>query len=336
MQEVHIDSSSQRKDDHITLAQKSLIKTSMLDQRFFYEPMLSAHPQAKLSGQTIFGKTVMAPFWISSMTGGSDRAHGLNRVLAKMANKYKIGMGLGSCRCLIDNSERFDDFNLRGILGDDLPFFANIGIAQLEEINLNQDKRNFFLSQIRNLGVDGLIIHVNPLQEWLQPEGDRFSLSPVKSISNFIEHCSEIKIIVKEVGQGFGPRSMKEILRLPIAGIEFASFGGTNFSRLEMLRGDKKAHQSSLAFVGHSVEEMIGFFNSCDSSGVDVILSGGVTNFLDGYYYQQLINANSVIGMAGEVLKYALQGEIALDDFIAHQVEGYKFASQFLTTKGIK
>lgn len=328
--------SSRRKDDHITLAQQSMIETALMDDRFFYEPMLSGHPNLINKNKKIFGKNIESPFWISSMTGGSAKAYGLNRVLAKMANKYKIGMGLGSCRCLMESSIRFEDFNLRSILGDDLPFFANIGIAQIEEINIDKKKREFFLSQIQRLAVDGLIIHVNPLQEWLQPEGDRFQFSPIESISRFTNLCPETKIIVKEVGQGFGPRSMAAILNLPIIGIEFASFGGTNFSRLEMLRSDKKNHQSNLAFVGHSVMEMIEFYNQVGNFDKEVILSGGVTNFLDGYYFQQLIKTNSVIGMAGEVLRYALEGEQALDDFMSQQVEGHRFAQQFLVAKGIK
>ena len=88
--------SSQRKDDHILLARKSAIKAASMDERFFYEPMLDKHPCYNSSKihTTIFGKTLSAPFWVSSMTGGSERAHSLNRLLAKMVKKYGLGMGL--------------------------------------------------------------------------------------------------------------------------------------------------------------------------------------------------------------------------------------------------
>ena len=85
-------------------------------------------------------------------------------------------MALGSCRPLMESAARFEDFNLRTILGDDLPFYANIGIAQLEQLNLNKTLADYFFGQLKDLDVDGLIVHVNPLQEWLQPEGDRFLL----------------------------------------------------------------------------------------------------------------------------------------------------------------
>ena len=325
-----------RKNDHIALAQESAIASAALDDRFHYEPLLTAHPLASQSiSQNFLGKKMRAPIWISSMTGGSERAYSLNRVLAKMANTFGLGMGLGSCRCLMENSDRFEDFNLRDILGGDLPFFANIGIAQLEVLVGDKKMREFFLSQLKALQVDGLIIHVNPLQEWLQPEGDRFTMAPLETIKRFIELVGEMKIVVKEVGQGFGPKSMQELVNLPISGIEFAAFGGTNFARLEMLRGKGSNHQDPLAYVGHHVEEMINFYNSCisDSTDKDIIISGGVSNFLDGHYYKKILKANSVIGMAGAVLKYALEGEDSLHHFMQQQIEGFKFASQFLTVK---
>ena len=324
---------SKRKDDHIHLAKKSAIDACSMDSRFNYEPMIAAHPKDADISSVVFGKKVDAPFWVSSMTGGSERAFELNRTLAKMVGRYKIGMGLGSCRCLMNGNDRFEDFNLRPILGDEVPFFGNIGIAQLEEINSNKQVSDFFLGQLRDLGVDGLIIHVNPMQEWLQPEGDRYYQAPIDTIKKFIDSNSSLKIIVKEVGQGFGPASMKELLKLPISGVEFGAFGGTNFSRLEILRSKRESHQRELALVGHNIDEMISYYNQSDVQGMDVIISGGITNFLDGHYYQQILKANSVIGMAGTFLKHAVDGEEALHYFMEQQMEGVKFASTFLTLK---
>ena len=323
--------SSQRKDDHIELAKKSIMEKSCADKRFHYEPLLSEHPakDSSLLHTTFLGKKIEAPFWISSMTGGSEKAYSLNRVLAASANKFGIGMGLGSCRPLMESSDRFEDFNLRPILGDDLPFYANIGIAQLEQLNLNKTQANYFFGQLKDLDVDGLIIHVNPLQEWLQPEGDRFLLPPIETIKTLLEQRPNLKVVVKEVGQGFGPQSMKALGELPISGIEFGAFGGTNFSKLELMRGN--GEQKELAHIGHTVEEMVEFYNEYFPREVDVIISGGLTNFLDGYYYQQTCKGPSVIGMAGEFLKHAVEGEDQLDSFLSSQIQGIKFALKYLT-----
>lgn len=116
----------------------------------------------------------------------------------------------------------------RKIIGDELPFYANIGIAQLE--TLLKDNEAYKIDQlVDKLQADGIIIHVNPLQEWLQPEGDKITEAPIKTIQQFLEKTKQ-KVIVKEVGQGFGKESLRALVQLPIEAIEFAAHGGTNFS----------------------------------------------------------------------------------------------------------
>ena len=101
-------------------------------------------------------------------------------------------------------------------------------------------------------------VHINPLQEFLQPEGDRFLIDPLLSIKSFIKKCP-FKVFVKEVGQGFGPREFEALNELEVAGIEFGAFGGTNFSKLELLRGEGRQNLNPLCQVGHTAEEMIEF-----------------------------------------------------------------------------
>jgi isopentenyl-diphosphate Delta-isomerase len=112
--------------------------------------------------------------WVSSMTGGTKMAHTINHNLARACKEFRIGMGLGSCRKLLDDDTYFEDFNLRPIMGDDLPLFANLGIAQVE-ILLAENKLDQIKRLVEKLQADGLIIHINPLQEWMQPEGQQDS-----------------------------------------------------------------------------------------------------------------------------------------------------------------
>jgi len=158
-----------RKRDHIEMATNAQTSGAIVDSRFFYEPLLSAHPTQNNSSleTTFFGKNLGAPFWISSMTGGVGEARVINQNLARVAREFKLGMGLGSCRVLLESDQYFEDFNLRPILGDDLPFFANLGIAQLEKLVLQNEIKKI-ANLVERLEADGLIIHVNPLQEWFQ------------------------------------------------------------------------------------------------------------------------------------------------------------------------
>ena len=145
-------------------------------------------------------------------------------------------------------------------------------------------------------------------------------------------------VIVKEVGQGFGPASLNALMKMPLAAIEFGAFGGTNFSILELTRNEKAQSLQPLANIGHRAEEMISFVNailmknspcSCNS----FIVSGGVTSFLDGYHHLQKINATAVYGQASEMLKYALEGYEQLSNFIEKQKEGLALAKAFLRIK---
>ncbi|MEX2589226.1 MAG: hypothetical protein WD334_03415 [Chitinophagales bacterium] len=285
------------------------------------------------------GKQMHAPIWISSMTGGTEMAAKINQNLAKACAEFGLGMGLGSCRPLLDSNKRFQDFNLRTIIGNDLPFFANLGIAQIEEL-LSQNRAEKISELIGKLKADGLIIHVNPLQEWLQPEGDRFKKAPIATIQELLEK-TDFPIIVKEVGQGMGYNSLKALMQLPLAAIDFAASGGTNFSKLELLRGSNENSSQFEAWtnIGHTAEEMCLMVNEINrelGSAVqckEVIVSGGVKNFLDGYYLIKLLNQNAVYGQGSAFLKHAREDYKSLSNFVKQQIEGLKMAKAFLQIK---
>jgi isopentenyl-diphosphate delta-isomerase len=325
---------SDRKKDHIELAFASQVQKKI--DGLYYEPMLSAHPDENTDISVEFlSQKMKAPLWISSMTGGTAKAKTINTNLAKVANKYGLGMGLGSCRPLLNSQERLSDFDLKHIIGD-FPFYANLGVAQLEHLIANGQ-----LSKVKDLiiqlHVDGLIIHVNPLQEWTQPEGDRFKVAPIETIKQVLFEL-ETNIIVKEVGQGFGPNSLISLMKLPLAAIDFAGHGGTNFTALEVSRhnaifsGRRESFQS-LAYVGHSASEMIEWVNSNLSSAQiqckQFIISGGIKDVIQGHKLAEQLNAQSVIGMGSSFLRYAENFE-QLDEYTHTQVELLKLAKCYL------
>ncbi|MBC7429037.1 MAG: type 2 isopentenyl-diphosphate Delta-isomerase [Bacteriovorax sp.] len=330
-----------RKRDHIELTNKAQTGRPEVDSRFYYEPMQSAHPNSQTDISTTFlGKKISAPFWISSMTGGVGEARHINQNLARVCREFSLGMGLGSCRTLLDGDQYFADFNLRPILGPDLPLFANLGIAQVEKL-VHSNNANKIFDMVNRLDADGLIVHVNPLQEWFQPEGDKFEFSPIVTIAKLCNANAnrQYKIIVKEVGQGMGPKSLKALLELPIDAIELASFGGTNFSKLELLRsqGTSVVEIEALSRVGHTSIEMISMLNNLLKANPkymekQIIISGGIENFLDGFYLQELLSFSSIIGQAKNFLNRA-ENYSDLIKFTEAQIEGLKMARAFLTVK---
>lgn len=320
------------------MAFRSQVVQAQLDHRFYYEPLLAAHPNT-LPPLTFLGKTLRAPLWISSMTGGTAMARKINTNLARACGEFGLGMGLGSCRCLLYSNEHFEDFNVRPIMGDEVPLFANLGIAQVEQL-LEKHQWHLAEEMVARLQADGLIIHVNPTQEWLQPEGDQLRRPPLQVIEEVLS-LTHLPLIVKEVGQGMGPESLKALFRLPLAAIDFAAAGGTNFALLELLRSEEEYQQAyeCIVTIGHSAQEMVTFANQVISDlGMQcrcrqVIISGGVRNFLDGYYLIEQLQVPAVYGQASGFLKYAKESYELLQRYITLQIRGYAYAKQYLKVR---
>lgn len=279
------------------------------------------------------------PLWISSMTGGTEAAYTINTRLAEVCARFGLGMGLGSCRPLLESRTRWKEFALRGILGSEVPFFANLGIAQVEQL-LEQGAFDQILQLVQDLEADGLIIHVNPLQELFQPEGDRFRRPPLEVVEEVLS-IAPFPLIVKEVGQGFGPASLEKLLQFPLLAIDFGSFGGTNFSKLEQERNPQSSGLEPLAYVGHTAEEMLRFvihlYEKLEKKVrvQHLIISGGIRNFLDGYYLISHSPLPAVFGQASGFLRYASESPEALDRYVRMQVLGLLAARAFLVPKPI-
>jgi len=316
---THSDELAQRKSDHIKLSENARTHVSKLDGRFFYEPLFFTHPTPETKWSSSFlGFNFDYPIWVSSMTGGTDHAKVINENLAKLCGEFHLGMGLGSCRSLLHDPSRLGEFRVKKFMPSS-PLFANIGIAQVEEC-VKEGSAHRLHELVSMVEADGLVIHINPLQEWFQPGGDRFKVTPLETLKRFLDQCS-YPVIVKEVGQGMGPKSLKAILELPVAGIELAGFGGTNFTLLEKMRGDHLSSREGFIHVGHSCLDMISILNALPERNKEIIISGGISSMLDGYELKSKLKRNSVIGMASAFLGPALMSYEELRGFFLDQVE---------------
>ncbi len=331
--------SEDRKKDHIELAFSSQTGIQHLDSRFSYEPLIAAHPSDTLHPFSFLGKTMHAPIWISSMTGGTEKAMRINHNLARAAREFGLGMGLGSCRILLEEDQYPEQFMLKDIIGDEVPFYANLGIAQIEKAVAHGEYESINAMMSR-LGTDGLIVHINPLQEWFQPEGERLQKAPIETLSAFIEHI-EFPVVVKEVGQGMGPSSLHALMQLPLQAIDFAAYGGTNFAKLELNRSipQRKEIMMPLSYVGHSAADMLDEVNKQahtlghNMKVKEIIVSGGIKSFLDGYYFIRKSKIPAIYGQASMFLKYAQEDYESLQQFIQYQINGLAVAQSYLTLK---
>ena len=329
---------SARKEDHIDLAFKSAVGSLQSDGRFYYEPILNAHPGEGNDFKTLFlDKLLSYPVFVSSMTGGTEKANKINHNLAKLCGEFGLGMGLGSCRQLLYDKKRLADFDVRSHMQDQV-LMINLGIAQIEELLDNGETDR--ISELKDLlQADALIVHINPLQEWLQDEGDRLKRPALESIEQLLSQI-DYPIVIKEVGQGFGKESLKKLLSLPLAALDLAAWGGTNFSKLELLRSDELKYEAfkDVFALGHDCYEMLDIINEHLEKNPEaincshIIFSGGIRNFLDGYYFLQKCKLPSYYAQASAFLKHA-QDYSELKKYMQLQIEGLKMAKAFLQIK---
>lgn len=337
--------SEKRKSDHIELAARTQPHAQELSSQgqFYYEPLLSAHPSSedlsKLKTRFI-NFDLGAPFWVSSMTGGTEESQRINHLLAKTCGQYQIPFALGSCRSLLKSPKRFADFDVKKWMGR-APLFANIGVAQLDQM-LEKNELNDLFRMIDDLGADGLVVHINPLQEWLQPEGDRWKRSALIVLKEFLSRLPRtIPIVVKEVGQGIGPRSLRALMELPLSAIEFAGLGGTNFSDIEFQRLAPHLSPSSARsaeawkFVGHTADEMANWViellkERMDWGCTNFIISGGVRTVFDGQALLNKLACPALIGQAFPYLQAAMNGERELEEFVRRQMMDLLMVRAFL------
>jgi isopentenyl-diphosphate Delta-isomerase len=180
------------------------------------------------------GKTLGAPLLISSMTGGTDQARTINRRLAEAAQAYGLAMGVGSQRVAIEQDQTQDSFRVRD-LAPDILLFANLGAVQLNYgYGSEQCQRAVDLVE-----ADALILHINPLQECIQPKGDRNFSGLLQKIEQV---CSKltVPVIAKEVGNGISAHLAQQLIDVGVRAIDVAGAGGTSWSLVESARADNE------------------------------------------------------------------------------------------------
>jgi len=223
-----------RKSDHIRINLEKDVHSGLtngFEKYFFIHNALPELDLQKIDTRTLFlGKTLTMPLLISSMTGGVTESEKINQNLALAAQETGIAMGLGSMRAAIEDESIVHSFKVRNF-GPDILLFANLGAVQLNYgYGVKECRKAVELAE-----ADGLILHLNPLQEALQPEGQ----TNFAGLLNKIEQvCGQlpVPVIVKEVGWGISEAVTRQLKNAGVAAIDVAGAGGTSWSQVEMYR----------------------------------------------------------------------------------------------------
>lgn len=231
-----INDTSTRKKEHIQLCLTDKVgfrsKTNGFEKYDFIHDALTEVDISKLSFQTkLFSKKIKYPFLISCMTGGTEEAENINQRLAVIAEELKIPIGVGSQRQALENQDNHYSYKVIRKTAKSVPVLGNIGAAQLVQSKNLTD----ILSLIDMLEADAFVVHLNPLQELLQPEGEPNFVGLLKKIEKLILK-SKVPVIVKEVGSGISKDTAKRLLDIGVNGIDVAGAGGTSWAGVEIIR----------------------------------------------------------------------------------------------------
>lgn len=229
---------------------------------------------------TLLGKALEAPLMIGAMTGGSQRAAQINRVLARAAARVGVGMALGSQRAMLKDPELTSTYAVREHAPDLPLLLGNIGAVQLNYgVTASQ-----VAGMIRAIGADALNIHLNPLQEAIQPEGDTDFSGLMPKLAELVTDLP-VPSLVKEVGGGISAKTAAKLARLPIAGIETAGRGGTSWAKVESFRAPADSIQAEvgrrLAGFGIATGPSVRHCRSALGGDRVVIASGGIRSGMD-------------------------------------------------------
>ena len=263
-----------RKADHLRIAAGDGVvhhASSGLEQLRLRHRALPGRDLGEVDlGADVLGARLEAPLLVSAMTGGTADAAAVNERLARAAAEHGIGMVLGSGRALLDDPELLPTYRA----GARPPLLlANLGAPGLTAQRAER--------LVGLLGADGLSVHLNPLQEAIQPEGDARFADALERIADCVRALHPLPVGVKEVGFGMDARDVADLRRAGVAAVDVAGAGGTNWALVEGRR-DPRAGEVAVAFADWGVPTARAVAVAVGAApGLPVIASGGLRDGVD-------------------------------------------------------
>lgn len=305
----------QRKADHIALCHEEDVEgrnvRTLLDQVHLTHQSLPEISWNEIDTRVeVLGRTLRAPLMISGMTGGTERARGINRILARVAQNHGFGFGLGSQRTMMRDPERSDSYMVRDVAPDIL-LLGNLGVVQAAQSSTQEVE-----DLIGRVGADALCVHLNPAQEMIQDDGDRDFRGCIDALARLNQELS-VPVIAKETGAGMSQPTLSKIRAAGVPWVDVSGAGGTSWVGVESMR-----NSDELASVGDVLWDW-GVPTApsviwAKREGLNVIASGGIRHGLDAA--RAIALGASVASAALPWLRAAMDGGEARADEVANNM----------------
>ncbi len=318
---------AKRKSEHISISLENDVHFRDKSTGFEdYELIHCALPEMNfhdVSCETTFlSKKISFPLMISSMTGGYERATVINGQLAEVCRSENIALGVGSQRPIIENHCSLESYRIVRKTNPEGVIIGNIGAVQVTEI----DDTAVFHRMVDLIEADGIAVHLNPLQEILQPEGKAQFEGVLRGIEKMVNKL-KVPVIVKEVGCGISEKVARELVNAGVSYIDIAGAGGTSWVGIESFRVEKQTLAELFWDWGIPTARSIEMVNQVE--GARIIASGGIDSGIS--MAKALALGAELCGAALPFLRVLIhQGVEGLISFIQLWREAFKMAL-FLT-----
>ncbi|HET9225845.1 MAG TPA: type 2 isopentenyl-diphosphate Delta-isomerase [Thermoanaerobaculia bacterium] len=317
-----------RKAEHIRLALDSRMQlgTSWWDEYNFGHAALPEIDMAEVDASAeLLGRRLSAPLLISCMTGGTEIAGRINRNLAAAAEETGVAVGVGSQRKALEDPAKADTFRVREA-APTAPLLANLGAVQLNYGMGVAECRQ----AVEMIGADALTLHLNPLQEALQPEGQCDFSGLLPKIAEVVREVG-VPVAVKEVGSGLSESVARALAGVGVRILDTAGTGGTSWARIEAARSGEL--DLGELFAGWGIPTPLSVQEVRRVEGVTVIASGGLRNGLD--LAKALALGADLGGMAYPFLEAATESPERVADKVRRIVRELKICMFCLGVKTI-
>ncbi len=259
-----------------------------------------------------------APIVISAMTGGHPQTYHINRRLAEAAEALRLPIGVGSQRAAIEDPSLADTFRVVREVAPSVPVIANIGATHAE----------LATDAIEMIDADVLAIHLNPLQEAIQPEGDVKSAGFMDNIASVVDSV-DIPVMVKETGAGISGELARGLEEIGVDAVDVGGVGGTSWAAVEYYRalreGDELKARLGIEFWDWGIPTALSVLMVRAATTLPVVATGGIRTGLD--VAKALSIGAMAAGVAYPLLRPAVTGDT--EDVIAELrllIEGLRVA----------
>lgn len=308
-----------RKESHLQIPLRKDVEaretTTYLEcVHLIHNALPELNPEDVDTGCTFLGHKFAAPLLIDAMTGGTPQAASLNQTLAEVAQEFGIGMVVGSQRAGLGSEEAAESYAIARKNAPSIFLAANIGGVQLAAGFTVADAQKL----IEMIGANALVVHLNPLQELIQPEGQPQFKGVLPKLR---ELCAQVKVpvIIKEVGAGISKEVAVRVELAGVAAINVAGSGGTSWAGVEQLRAEAQHEEAKanlgLLFWDWGIPTAAAILEVRRAVRLPVIASGGLRNGL--HVAKSLVLGADLCGMALPMLKAASGSKEELRSFVS-------------------